>query len=78
MVKLNIIEINNLNFYFGNNQIFSSLNLNLPSNCFVFLTGSNSSGKTTFLKVISGYYYSNNVKILGMDLNRYTLIKFTN
>ena len=50
---MNIIEINNLDFYFGNNQIFSSMNFNSLSGEFILLTGSNSSGKTTFATKLS-------------------------
>ncbi len=72
---MNIIEINNLDFYFGNNQIFSSMNFNSLSGEFILLTGSNSSGKTTFLKVINGCYYNDNVKISGMNLNKNNIDK---
>ena len=51
------------------------MNFNSLSGEFILLTGSNSSGKTTFLKVINGCYYNDNVKISGMNLNKNNIDK---
>lgn len=71
---MNIIEIKDLNFSFENNSILSSINLNIKKGSFVLLTGSNSSGKTTLLKIINGILFSDNtINIDGITINKNNL-----
>ena len=49
-----MITIKNLSKKYGEKSIFSNVNLKLPDKGLYLLTGSNGSGKTTFLNLISG------------------------
>ena len=49
-----MITIKNLSKKYGEKNIFSNVSLNLPDKGLFVLTGSNGSGKTTFLNLISG------------------------
>ena len=49
-----MLEINNLNKSFDFNYILHDINLNVSENEIVQISGINGSGKSTFLKIISG------------------------
>lgn len=57
---MNIIEIKNLNFKYGNKIIFDNLNLSIKKNSFVTVLGANGSGKSTLAQLI----YKNHQNIL--------------
>ncbi|MCK5665792.1 MAG: ABC transporter ATP-binding protein [Thiotrichaceae bacterium] len=48
------IKLNNIHFTRNKNSILNDLNIELSSNNFILMTGQNGSGKSTFLKVLSG------------------------
>ncbi len=70
-----IIEINNLNHYFGEKslrrQILFDINLELYSGEIVIMTGPSGSGKTTLLSLIGGLrsVQSGSLKNSGQELN---------
>ena len=71
---MNIIEIRNLNFSFEKDSILSSVNIDIKRGSFVLLTGNNSSGKTTLLKIINGMLFSNdNISVDGITINKNNL-----
>lgn len=49
-----MIKIKNLAKKFKNNVIFENLNLQIPKNKLIFITGKSGSGKTSLLNIISG------------------------
>ena len=49
-----MLEIKNLNFYYGNNHILKNISFNAESGSLWGLMGPNGSGKTTFFKCILG------------------------
>ena len=49
-----IIRINNLSFSYKNVPVFEGLSLNVEKNSFTTIVGSNKSGKTTLIKLITG------------------------
>lgn len=49
-----MLEIKNLNVYYGPVHVLKSVNLKVPEKGFVTLIGANGAGKTTLLKTISG------------------------
>ena len=59
---MNILEIENLNFSYNDISIFNNLKLSIKKNSFNFLSGNNSCGKTTLLKIIAGLIPTNNIK----------------
>lgn len=65
---MNIIELKKLDFSYDNKKIFNNLDFELSENSFNFLSGKNLSGKTTFLKLISGLYYTSNIKYYDTNI----------
>ena len=59
------ISFNDVSFsYFNSNEnILNNLNLNIPKNEHTIITGSNGSGKSTILGLISGVYIANKGKV---------------
>ncbi|ENY69366.1 ABC transporter ATP-binding protein, putative bacteriocin exporter and processing endoprotease C39 [Metamycoplasma auris 15026] len=60
--EIKMIEIKNLNFGYSSKKIISNMNLNIDSN--YVLEGKNGSGKTTFLKILSGLFFDLNNSVL--------------
>lgn len=52
-----MIEINNLNFKYGKNELFKDLQLKVDAGNIYGLLGKNGAGKSTLLKIISGMLY---------------------
>ncbi|MCK5201379.1 MAG: ATP-binding cassette domain-containing protein, partial [Spirochaetales bacterium] len=51
---MSFVQLNDITVSFGDRDILKNINLNLSSESRVALSGGNGSGKTTFMKVISG------------------------
>ena len=49
-----MLNVENLNVYYGKNHILKNLNLNVEKNDFISIVGTNGSGKTTFFKALLG------------------------
>lgn len=58
---MNLINVSNLTYYFGKRKIFDNININISNGMFVTIAGSNSSGKTTLLKIFSGNLMTENL-----------------
>lgn len=58
---MNLIEIKNLTFSYSKEKIFDNLTLNIKNKEFVCITGCNSCGKTTLIKLLSGNIVTNNL-----------------
>jgi len=74
MYMNSFIEVNDLDFRYDNNLLFSSLNISLYSNnCYIF-AGLNGCGKSTLLKIIAGKMLAEHdkVSVLGKDPFRCT------
>jgi ABC-type branched-subunit amino acid transport system ATPase component/predicted MFS family arabinose efflux permease len=50
----NIIEIRNLDFFYGSTQVLFGVNLDIPEGEIVALLGTNGAGKSTVLRVLTG------------------------
>ena len=57
---MNLIEIKNLTFSYSKKRVFNNLNLNIDNKEFVCISGCNSCGKTTLIKLLSGNIITNN------------------
>ena len=56
VVKMNYVNIENLSFSYDDKKIFSNVNMQIRKGDFISILSSNSSGKTTFLKLIKGAF----------------------
>lgn len=68
------LHVNNLNFSYhtSGKKVLESINLHLGPKDKLALIGKNGSGKTTFVKILLGYYQVDEKSILinGFDINR--------
>lgn len=66
----NLIEINNLNFFYGCKQIFNDFNLLVKTADRIAINGKNGSGKSTLLKIIASKIndYKGSIKINSNNL----------
>jgi len=71
MINSAVLEINNLNRYFGGLKAVSNFNMNLRENELVGLIGPNGAGKTTVFNLITGMYAPTNgsIKFLGQEIS---------
>lgn len=60
---MNIISVENLNFSFDKNKIFSNVSFDIRKGSLVSITTPSSKGKTTMLNLINGNIYSPNIYI---------------
>ncbi len=60
----NIIELRNLSKRYGDNQVLDNLSLDIKRNEFLTLLGPSGCGKTTTLKIIAGFEYADEGKVL--------------
>ena len=71
MKQENIIELRNISKTYEDNQVLKSLSLDIRKNEFVTLLGPSGCGKTTTLKIIAGFEFADDGKVLfqGKDIN---------
>ena len=62
-----MVEINNLTFMYGRNQVFDNISLTMGSGKIYGLLGENGVGKTTLLRIIGGLLYpkTGSCKVFG-------------
>lgn len=71
---MNIMEIKNLSFSFGKKKILENINLNISQNEKVAIVGPNGCGKTTLLRLMSGYLTptEGEIKLKNKELKKYS------
>ena len=70
-----IIEINN----FSDDKLFENLNINVEKNTITTISGGNSCGKTTLMRILSREIITeNNILLNNKSINDYTISEFTN
>ena len=69
-IKSNDIVLKNVNVEMDNKKILDNIDLNIPSGSMAYLSGASGAGKTTLMKVISGYYHptSGEVELGGVSV----------
>ena len=69
------IDIVNLNFGYKGSSLFNNFNLSIKDKERVAIIGKSGNGKSTLIKLIMGYYKTNNNNIFinGIDINNYDL-----
>ena len=67
----NIIEIQGVSKFYGDNTVLDNLSLNIRKNEFLTLLGPSGCGKTTTLKIIAGFETADNGKVVfdGNDIS---------
>lgn len=65
----NIIELKNLSKRYDDNQVLDNLSLDIKKNEFLTLLGPSGCGKTTTLKIIAGFEYADEGKVLFEEHN---------
>ena len=67
--KENIVEVKNIYFSYGEDEILKNVNLNIHRGDYLGIVGSNGSGKTTLLKIILGLLKpsSGSIKLFGVE-----------
>jgi branched-chain amino acid transport system ATP-binding protein len=67
-----VLEVNNLNVFYGKSQALEDVSLKVNEREIVALVGSNGAGKTTLLNTISGLLHpaSGSVEFLGQKVDR--------
>ncbi|GAE33428.1 metal ABC transporter ATP-binding protein [Halalkalibacter akibai] len=53
-IQTDAVEIENVSFYYGNQQILENISLQIPKGSFLGLVGPNGSGKSTLIKLVLG------------------------
>ena len=70
-----IIEINN----FSDDNLFEDLTISVDKNKFTTISGSNSCGKTTLMRILNrDIITENNILLNNKNINDYTISEFTN
>ena len=59
-----VLELKNINKYFGNSHVIKNVNMNIPKGAFVTFLGPSGCGKTTLLRMIAGFYEPDEGEIL--------------
>ena len=69
----NIIEVKNLSFSYGNENVLKNINLNIHEGDYLGVIGPNGSGKTTLLKLMLGLLKSNDgeIKLFGKPISEF-------
>lgn len=68
-----IIQIKNLQKYFGEKEVLKDVNITLSRGEILGLLGPSGAGKTTLIKILTGQldFDSGMVEVLGLDLSKY-------
>ena len=69
----NIVEIKDVSFSYGSDEVLKDINLSIHTGDYLGLVGSNGSGKTTLLKIILGLLTptSGSVKLFGKNIKEF-------
>ena len=75
---MSILKIENLNFSYSENVIFNDLSFSIEENSINAIIGTNSSGKTTLIKILCGILFSNNnIKLDNIKLNKKNIKEYS-
>ena len=59
-----VLQLKNINKYFGNNHVIRDVSMNIEKGAFVTFLGPSGCGKTTLLRMIAGFYEPDDGEIL--------------
>lgn len=66
----NALEIKNISFRYNEKYIFNNFNLTIKKNDFVYLIGTNNSGKSTLIKILNGCPFNGEFYVDNMEFNK--------
>lgn len=66
-IKISNIEVKNLNYYHNDKLILENINLSIKQKDKIVLIGESGGGKSTMLKLLKGYYNTNNIYYNGVN-----------
>jgi branched-chain amino acid transport system ATP-binding protein len=71
-MRSTLLEVSNLNAFYGDVQILYDINLNVKKGEIIAIVGANAAGKTTLLSAISGVLskYNGTIKLNGKDIQQ--------
>ena len=74
-----ILEVENLSYSWGENEVFQNLNFSVENNKVIAILGKNGAGKTTLLKCINRILQpmSGNIKIDSKDISSLDLVELS-
>ena len=74
-VSAGSIQFNHVSFDYNGKPLFNDLNVNIPSNQKVCIIGKSGSGKSTFIKLLMGYYTikSGSIMIDSQNINDFNV-----
>ncbi len=64
-----VLQLKNINKYFGKNHVIKNVNMNFKKGDFVTFLGPSGCGKTTILRMIAGFYEPDDGEILLNNRN---------
>ncbi|MBI3337530.1 MAG: metal ABC transporter ATP-binding protein [Candidatus Staskawiczbacteria bacterium] len=69
----NIIEVNNVSFNYGDEEVLKDITLNIHMGDYLGIVGPNGAGKTTLLKIILGLLNPSHgsIKLFGQDVKKF-------
>ncbi|GAB2544359.1 metal ABC transporter ATP-binding protein [Gracilibacillus alcaliphilus] len=72
-MKDTIVEMNNVNFYYGERQALEDINFTIEQGDFIGLIGPNGGGKTTLIKLLLGMEKpdSGTIKMFGLPMRKF-------
>lgn len=74
IINIETIEVNNLSYSFGGDVLFHNFDLKINQGEKIIITGRSGSGKSTFGKILAGYYrgYQGDIFINGKKQSNYS------
>src|SRR3989338_4963690 len=72
-MKQNIIELENLSFAYGNDEVLKNITITIKRGDYLGIIGPNGSGKTTLVKIILGLLKpaAGSIKIFGQNISNF-------
>lgn len=73
-----MLQVENINFHYGNKQALQEINFSVAQNSFCSIIGPNGSGKTTFIRLLTGerHDYGGKIFVAGKLNTDYSIAEF--
>lgn len=73
-----MLQVENINFHYGSKQALQDISFSVATNSFCSIVGPNGSGKTTFIRLLTGERtdYHGNIWVAGKSATEYSIAEF--